>query len=1078
MKANFYLSPLDQALTTTEITEVTPLLKLFEHPDVEQNDIQWLKDNAAIALDGEIIPPDKWQYVRIKPRLVGELNVVVMPGSKKVFAVLAVVAAVALTAGIAAFGIPFLGAGFAAGSLGANLVAAGVGIAGSLLASALSAPPKAGNTSGDERPSTNAGVSGNSVNPLDVLPGVVGRIGFSPSYLAPPYTTWDGDQITAHAVVGCEGRCQIDDVRVNGLSVDDIAGVVYEVREGKEADVDRTLFTQTVIEERDGITLSGFLTELEADKNDALIDQANPENSLPQYHYFKTSGNFDEVVLRFLFPSGIVYTPSATAAVVPVRIEMRKVGDVTWRNLPVLHFADYRVGNGPMRTEVRIERRNPIAGRHFCSARSEYPIIDAVYLTGRGQSFEYSADPYFAPPLLDVAGGRIPIIAAFTTNTSVPGYTISASSNRVPGTTDPWRAFDNVSTSTGSWSPNNNSLSGAGSWIQIQLPSAQIFRSYEMSNTPASGTTVPTTCPTLWKVSGSNDGSTWTDLDSDLIDIRENVGMYGHYQIENPGSYLYYRWTFYANNGAASEQLNVGRIIVSTEDNIGSVLNDYDAGQGVYVGKGAFTENNGDTTTDGRCRYVHLDKRGARVFLRPDLWDEGEYEIRVKRGLALYEPYYSSINPSAGGFGYRYNANETVANYFSYRVVGGINSLYIGQRNYRSDCNIECFQTISNDSPFDDTNLAMIAVSAPNIQLSSIYGRFTKYASVYDGGIWQADKVPTTNPAAHYRDLLLGAGNADPVPGECIDEDGLIEWYQRCETNGYESNAVIQGYRVNEVKQLIASAGYAAPRDARVYGVIEDRDTSSDPIRYLISPLNSKDEGNVSEIRRLPHALRAEFNNEDESYAVDHVMVYRDGYNSNNATLIETINYPGLTSTSAVTARATFDLRQMYLRQAKYSREVGLEFMGLQRGDVVGLADDTIDGDRAAGWIKSVNTSGGNVVSITLDNIMPWSVSSGIEASADVTSITDILNLSEPMGVAIKIPGQDLIYKQVSNITDNNVCTFTTPFTDDGSLVPDLLVVCGAFSRPVRRCKVLSIVPRGFERRIITLTDEAPDLYT
>lgn len=1063
MKAHFYLSPLDHPLHSAVIQQPMRLLSLFEHPDVQQNDIEWLKDNAAIALDGEVIPPDRWQHIIVKPSPKHELNIVVMPKGKKVFAILAAVAAVALTAGIAAFGIPFLGAGFAAGTLGANLVAAGVGLAGSLLVSSLTAPPQIGNNS-DERPTTNAGVGGNSATLLDVLPGVVGKIGTSPPFLMPPYTTWDGDNLTINAAVGLQGRCLIEGLKINGIPIDDIAGISYETREGRLGDDPRTMFLKTVVEERDSVTLSNFITELESNTNDLLVDQTTPDNSAPQWHYFRSAGKFTELNFRFLFPSGIVYTPDATEAVVPVRIEMRKVGDSSWRKLPTFHFADYRAGSGPMRAEIRIERRNPPGGIHWSTAIDELPVCNVMNITNIGDT-PYESDTYFQEDnVFGITGIRAIQRALFTSATNSEGYTISASSTN--GTDSPWKSSSSTDIFTPYWRPTDGTI-GTGCYLQWDCPSPTTFRSYYLSS-GASPAGVQNFTPTKWRVLGSNDNwATSTQLDDEDIDTSKKPTYRGDYQIGNPGAYSSYRWVFLGV--VSGTQLRVGRLNPNTGDAVGCVFNDP---QGIAPGTLSFHSSSYNKTA---CKYVTLDKRGARVFLKPGDWSEGEYEIRVKRGIAFYEPFFNPYHASGANLTpYAYNSSTgTASHYFDYFNSSGY-KIYIGQRLYRSDCTIEAFQTIDGDeSPFDDSGIAMIALSAPNIQINSIYAEFTKYASIYDATIWQATKIPTQNAAAHYRDLLLGEGNSDPVGGEVLDEEGLAEWYLQ----GYNVNAILQGVRVNEVKQVIATAGYASPRDSRVYGVVRDLDTSSDPIRYLIAPYNSKSEGNISEIRKLPHAIRAEFNNEALSYAVDHVIVYRPGYDASNATLFETINYTGITTEAEVTARATFDLRQSYLRQARYSREVGLEFLGIQRGDVVGLSDDTIDGNTAGGWIKSVQYSGSNIVSVTLDSIMPWSLSTSIESAEDVASLTDIVNPAEPMALAIKIPGQDLIYKQVSTVTDDNVCTFTTPFADDGSIVPGLLAVCGTYDRPVRRCRVLQVIPRGYERRLVIMTDEAPELY-
>ena len=1052
MKANFYLSPLDYPLRSAVIPQPMRLLSLFEHPDVQQNDLGWLKENAAIALDGEIIPPDRWHHIILKPAPKHELNIVVVPKGKKVFAILAAVAVVALTAGIAAFGIPFLGAGFAAGTLGANLVAAGVGIAGSLLINALSAPPKVGN-SGEERTSVNAGVSGNLATLLDVLPCVIGTMGASPPFLMPAYTTWDGDDLYINAAVGLQGRCAITDVKINGLPIDQFAKVTYEAREGRIGDDPRTMFLETVIEERDGVTLTNFITELATAKNDTLKDQVTPANSSPQWHVFQTTGDFTEAVFRFMFPSGIVDVANNRSAVVPLRIDMRKKGDSTWRKGPTIHFQDVRKGGGPMRAEVRVKRGNPPDGRNVVWGGQEFPVYAIRNSTGYSKAWAYQSDDYFGSNQQFDFYGLIG--AALTSNSSASPYVISASTENGAGNAA-WKSLDVTGVST-YWEPTT----AIGSWIKWDFGSAKTLKSYEIRPNYSSFTSRPATCPTQWYLEGSNDNSNWTLIHT-IDDTNFDNRTHGNFNIKNPGSYRYYRWTFTAIKSGST--LRISWLVPRLTPAYGSYFDvNPDGGESGFP-----VLEVRSLVSYVTCMNAHITETGCEIYLNEDDWDAGEYEFRLKRGWALAYANLTSANA------YEVAGSQNLTYLFDAQLSGGLYKIYYGQKDFRSDMTVEAFQTIdANESPFDDTGIACILLSVPNVQVNSIYAVFQKYASTHSGGIWQAEKSLTNNVAAHYRDILLGEGNADPVGGEVIDEDGLAAWYAK----GYEVNAVLQGVRVSEAKQVIATAGYASVRDSRVYGVIEDEDTSADPIRYLIAPHNSKSEGNVSEIRKLPHAIRAEFNNEALSYAVDHVFVYRPGYDANTATLFETINYTGITNEAAVIARATFDLRQSYLRQARYSREVGLEFLGIQRGDVVGLSDDTIDGNTAGGWIKSVQYSGSNIVSVTLDNIMPWSLSTSIESAEDIESITDIVNPAEPMALAIKIPGQDLVYKQVSTVTDDNVCTFTTPFTDDGSIVPGLLAVCGTYDRPVRRCRVLQVIPRGYERRLVIMTDEAPELY-
>lgn len=1053
--ARLFMSPLENPNASIEVLEPIKVIDLIPPQAIRRFE----EGGGVVRVGGNLVPRELWSFVTIKPKADLLVDFVYVPRGKKSFLLMAAVALVAVTAFIATGGVALLfGLGatstFAAGGLGASLLASGVGIAGSLALQALSAPPKASN-SGDNSTAAQAGISGNPVSPLDTLPVVFGLIGTSPPMLAPPYTYWDGDDIYARGVVGVQGRCAITNIKINGIPIDDFDGVTYETREGRDGDDSaRTLFTQTVIEERDGVTLSSFKTESVSTKNDRLKDQTTPDNSSPSWHAFRTAGEFSEVVFRFQFPAGIVYTATSVAACVALEVEMRKVGDASWRRLPVFYIADQKAGSGPMRCELRIKREVLPAGLHFCYAGSEYPIFNADNEVAQGKSFTRLADDYFGTGEAQ-ATDITPNMSAATTS----GVTFSASSEN-SGSQAAWKAGDGFTANY--WRPNNNTLPGA--WLKIDLGTASVVKHYAIVFDYSSDDEAPTHAATAWYFEGSNDNSTWTAID-DPMDTSDNPLPAAWVNIKNYGSYRYYRWTFTANNGAANEELHVAEVgLFSVQSPAATMVSQTSASAA-----GILAAHLSPSTI--RCRNVSLDEKGAVVYLDPAEWDAGEYEINIRRGWAFR---YDQIDVLYQ----QYDSNANNAYFLDYQLSSDIYKIYAGQKNYRSDMAVEAFQTISDESPFDDAGIAMIAVSVPNVQIQSLYAEFQRYAPIWNGTVWDPTDTLTKNPAAFYRQLLLGGANMKPVPGECVDDVGLAEWYGRCAAEGYESNAIMAGTRVGEAKQMLAACGYASPRDADMYGVVEDYDTSAETYRYLITPMNTKDEGNANEVPDLPHAIRAEFSNEDETYAVDHALVYLDGYDATNATLFETVNYLGITNATKVAARALFDLRQKIFRTAIYTRRVGIEGIGIRRGMVVGLADDTVDGNTAAGKIVSIQTSGSNVTSITLDSIMPWDVESDFLAVDDITSVSDVLDTSEPMGVAIRIPGSDVLIKQVSDVTESNVCTFTTPFALAGSgLEEGQLVVAGRFTKIVRRCKVLHIIPKGFEERLLILVDEAPEIF-
>lgn len=1010
------------------------------------NDLAWAEEFVAVRLNGITVPRAWWPHVTVKPEAAGTLELCIVPQKGNLLPIVASVALVALTAGIGAFGIPFLGAGFAAGTFGASAVAAGVGIAGQLAIRALTAPPSVAKGQGAARDLSQAGIGTNLITLFETLPTVHGKMLVSPPVISPPYTTFDANELTVHAIVGVQGRCLVENIMINGTDITLLESIVYETREGGLADAVLTLAQLMCIQQNDQMPLSSFRTQLETNFNDRLVDQSTPANSTPDYHYFTTDGVADEIWLRFLFSSGIIRTDTASVAAVPLRIEIRKIGDVAWRKLPTLHIQDINKGNGSLRVEVKLKFQTQASGRHFSNASDEYPIFELTNITGIGQSFEYQADAYFqntAYPFTD----QLPVMTAATTS----GVTMSASSE-LAAAQAAWKAAD-FTTGTG-WQPANNSLPA---WLKVDFGSVKTLRSYQMIF--AGGTdTVPTTAALTWYVEGSSDNVVWTRLDATNIDIRANPLPAGNYQIGTPGSYQYYRWNFLTNNGAANSQIIVVGLNAYLSDAVGIALGHDTIALNGYP----CAHNSGN---DPRCIYGSLDKNGATFYLDPAQWLPGAYEVRVKRGVAFDETNFNPINYNWSGL--------SSSDFFDYVLLGGFNIIHIGQKNYRSDAIMEVFSTVSYDVPVDTTGIACIALELRNTVIDSISAEMTSYASVYSGGVWTDAESPTSNPAALYRRLLLGHAHPNPSPGEIINEDELATWYNRCVTNGHECNFLQQARSIAEIKAVIASTGYASPRESNMISVVEDYNRSAEAISQMLSPLNSKLLGVNIPLPELEHAIYAEYFDAADDWKIRRDIIYRSGYDSNTARFFATITYDGFTSTAKVAARAAFDLKQVVVRARTVRLEVGLEGLGLQRGMLVGHNDDVLNVTQAQGLITAITESGGNVVSITVDNIIPFAVNQD-----ELAAFVEGLDLANATGVAIRRNDGSAVVKTLTNVSDGNICTFTTPFNLAASeIAVGQMCVFGRAAQEYSRMIVMAVEPQGFETSIVTLAAEAPELF-
>jgi len=1060
MRVDLHLTPFTPAVATMKPTRNFTIDELLCHPDIEFPEAR--KAFAVVEIGGHEIDRSKWNKVRIKHRKRGVLKITIVPQGPDVGRILATVATIAAVAAIGTFGLPFLG--IAAGTFGASLAAAGVGIAGQLLATALSAPPALANDQGGTaRQTIVAGISNNAPVLNDTLPVGLGKIGFSPPILMPAYSNYRGGTLTATGIVGLQGRYLIENIRINDVPSDQVAGLTIETREGSAGDLPRTIGTDTVLDQKLNLTLSEFTTAYSENTPHPLLHQPLDTDDVPQWHSMKTAGDADDFTLRFFAPSGFVKSNAPTDDVtVPVRIQIRPVGSSTWRNLPELHFQDPFHGQ-EFRAEVRIKFTAELPGGRLLGRNSRWNIWDATNIAGQGDTYEYDADPYFigASTLSILAGTSPGWINNFNaTGATTSGMTVSASSTN--GTNSPWKAFDGATNGGTIW---RSASTGGPHTLRVDFTSAKTIMSYYIIGI-ATSTSPDDSAPTRWRFQGSNDnGVTWINLDDDPIDVSSPATLYNLCNVQHPASYTSYQWVIDQTNADTSytavalvQLFSVPASCSSADVEIGSTP----AGQNMY---------HSGLTNSNRVQNFALDQDGCTVYLDPAQWTPGEYEVRVMRGMAFPSDdlnplnYNISLNPVNGFFDYQTKSTGILVVAYGFY--------------YHADLQIELIQTHQAVAPFNPQGVAMIAFTVADIVVDSIYAEFTRYAPIWDGSVWTELEYPTKNPAALYRQLLLGAANPNPMPGELIDEDELIAWYEACEASGYECNAVVQGTTLEPVKQLIASAGYASPRNAALYGVVRDYDTSDEVSVLAISPMNSRDLGTTIAIAKIPDAIIANFANEEKFYAQDSVTVYRDGFDQYTAKNYQAITYAGTTNATKVAARAAYDLKALHVRQERNTREVSYIGYKIKRGSIVKLSDDVLDHNQSYARIRTVLRDGGNVVGLELNNVIALSRQTEFSNVEDVTTVTDVLNVSQPMGLCFEFDPDN--EHQLSNATDSNVVMFTTPVADDPQnplIRIGGMVITGNLTNIGTRKLVMSWVPSGIDTFQIELADEGNSLFS
>lgn len=232
----------------------------------------------------------------------------------------------------------------------------------------------------------------------------------------------------------------------------------------------------------------------------------------------------------------------------------------------------------------------------------------------------------------------------------------------------------------------------------------------------------------------------------------------------------------------------------------------------------------------------------------------------------------------------------------------------------------------------------------------------------------------TSNPASIFRYVLQGYPNAKALPDEDIDIEMLEDWHTYCEEKGYTYNRYIDfDISVAELLQDIASAGCATP------AVIDNKrsiviDREKDVVN-IVTPRNSWGYTGEMTYPELPHGFRVNFRNEEKGYLQDERLVFRDGYNEDNATLYESLDIASCTNATLAWKLGRRYLANGLLRPETHSFMMDFENLIYMRGDRVKLQHDVPLVGVASARIKGlIYDSSGYVAGVELDDEVQFPV--------------------------------------------------------------------------------------------------------
>jgi hypothetical protein len=249
----------------------------------------------------------------------------------------------------------------------------------------------------------------------------------------------------------------------------------------------------------------------------------------------------------------------------------------------------------------------------------------------------------------------------------------------------------------------------------------------------------------------------------------------------------------------------------------------------------------------------------------------------------------------------------------------------------------------------------------------------------HDGVEWSQNV--SRNPAWAYAQVLRGGAAKNSMADARLNITQIKSWADFCDTNGYKFDFVVEGaMRQADLLDLIASTGRASRGMVDdLHSVIQD-DTQATPVQ-MFGPRNilaGSFKGGMT-YRLVPHGLKIRFRNEDENYLEEIRTVYRDGFNADGsggnatATVFEDMEFPGVVSSDNVFRLARYFLAVGVLRPEVWTFKCSLDALSANRGDRVKLQHDASSIGLGSARISAVGTSGGQIVSITLDRAVQTS---------------------------------------------------------------------------------------------------------
>lgn len=235
------------------------------------------------------------------------------------------------------------------------------------------------------------------------------------------------------------------------------------------------------------------------------------------------------------------------------------------------------------------------------------------------------------------------------------------------------------------------------------------------------------------------------------------------------------------------------------------------------------------------------------------------------------------------------------------------------------------------------------------------------------------------NPASLFRHVLQGPAIPKRFSDVEINLATLERWHGYCKKQGFTYSRVVggdEGMSTLDLLTEIAAAGNAKPvlQDG-VWSIVIDEPRTT--VVQHFSEHNSWGFTSTKIFINLPHAIRANFVNEQKGYEQDIITVYADGYGPSNATKFEVWELDkcaGCTNPKHVIWKVRHAMYWAQLRPSIYKLTCDIEHIICSFGDLVRVTHSVAMWGLGSGRVVDRLMSGSTCVGVLLDtpqNMLP-----------------------------------------------------------------------------------------------------------